>query len=73
MTYEVKLRTSRQESEKHVVDASEYRVEGQFTTFFRSGEGGTKERIASFKTSLIESISQVNPAPAPPTGGAGTN
>jgi hypothetical protein len=62
MPYEVTLRTPRQESVKHTVDASEYAVEGLFTTFFRKGEGDVKERVASFKTSLIESISEVKPA-----------
>lgn len=62
MPYEVTLRTARQESEKHIVDASDYRTDGQFTTFWRKGEGDKKDRVASFKTSLIESISEVNPA-----------
>ena len=60
--YEVTLRTARQESVKHAVDASEYAVEGLFTTFYRKVDGEAKERVASFKTSLIESISEVKQA-----------
>ena len=62
MAYEVTIRRTRQESEKHTVDATDYGVEGQFTTFWRKGEGDKKDRVASFKTSLVESISEVKPA-----------
>lgn len=59
MIFEVVLRTPRQETETLKVEATSYTHDGQFTNFWQKLEESEDQKVATFKTSLVHTIREV--------------